>query len=91
MTRFLESEIDAMRVRSSTAEVLAKYDRGLITCEEVVSAAWLACWDHPESQEVLIRQFRAHSSELVPSSVGDGLAILSATAASQQDSQSREF
>jgi hypothetical protein len=91
MARFFRSEIDAMRERASTAEVLAKYDQGLITCEEILSAAWQACWDRPELKEELIRQFRAHSSEFVPSSVGDGLANLSATAASRQNSQSRDF
>jgi hypothetical protein len=91
MARFLESEIDAMRERASTTEVLAKYDRRLITCLEILEAAWHACWDRPELQVELIRQFRAHSSEFVPSLVGDQLANLSATSAFQKNSRSPDF
>jgi hypothetical protein len=81
MGELFAAEIAAMRNRSSTAEVLALYDRGLKTCGEVLSAAWQACYDRPELQAELIRQFRAHPSEFIPSLVGDGLADLAAQSA----------
>lgn len=77
--RLFESEIDAMREHASATEILAKYDQGLITCTEILAAAWMACWDRPELQVELIRQFRAHSNEFVQLLVGDELANLSAT------------
>ncbi len=76
MGELFAAEIAAMRDRSSMAEVLALYDQGLMTCGEVLSAAWQACYDRPALQAELIRQFRAHPSEVIPSLVGDGLADL---------------
>ena len=78
MAGLFAAEIAAMRERASTAEVLALHDRGLITCGEVLSAAWQACWDRPDLQAELARQFRAHPSEFVPCLVGDSLADLAA-------------
>jgi hypothetical protein len=83
MGELFASEIAAMRDRGSTAEVLARYDRGLMTCGEVLSAAWKACWDRPELQAELVRQFRAHPSEYVQSLVGDSLADVAAERASR--------
>jgi hypothetical protein len=84
MSELYAAEIAAMRDRSSTAEVLAMYDRGLMSCGEVLSVAWQACYDRPELQAELIRQFRAHPSEFIPSLVGGGLADLAAQSAARR-------
>jgi hypothetical protein len=84
MRKLFVAAIAAMRDRSSSAQVLAMHGRGVITCGEVLSAAWQACYDRPELQAELIRQFRAHPSEFIPSLVGDGLADLAAQAAARR-------
>jgi hypothetical protein len=83
MVGLFVAEIAAMRDRASTAEVLVRYDRGVMTCGEVLSAAWEACWDRPELAAELVRQFRAHPSESVPCLVGDALADMVAQRAAR--------
>ena len=83
MAGLFAAEIAAMRERASTAEVLAVYERGLMTSQEVLGAAWQACWDRPALAAELARQFRAHPGEFIPELVGDSLIDLAAQRAAR--------
>jgi hypothetical protein len=70
--------IAAMRDRASTAEMLVLWEEGLISCLEMTDVAWEACWDRPDLQRELIRQFQQYPDERVARSVGIWLAEIAA-------------
>ena len=57
-----------------------------MTCGEVLSAAWQACYDRPRLQAELVRQFQAYPSEHIQCLVGDELADLASQSAARPES-----
>jgi hypothetical protein len=66
------AEIAAIRDRRSTAEIQARFARGLMTYAEVFEAALHASYGRPDIRAELARQFRVSPDDLIRG-IGDDL------------------
>src|SRR5262249_5328892 len=66
----------ALHSGGSVSQLLALYDAGAVTSQEVLSAVYEYCYDKPTVAAELVEVFRRHPDEYLPWAVGDALENL---------------